>query len=174
MSFNFVQNEKMTFWWDCRGTMGENGNRFIVMNFLCSQSKYLIDISIFHFGINIGVASAKKYEKDNLYREIELNLFWKIWMICKFFVTGGSEGTRLTARKCHRHMTCIKCKKWPAILFCHWDFRTCPSPADMVKTWPGQLKLSWSILCIFDYDRFHIVFFQMSMILIWVSLIFFI
>ncbi len=59
-----------------------------------------------------------------------------------FLVTGESDDMWLTERTYHGHMTEQKMpKKWPASLFCQWDFRTCPHPKDMMRTQLGHFQL---------------------------------
>ncbi len=64
-----------------------------------------------------------------------------------FQVTGKHKDTQLGARTCRTHDWAKMHQKCPAIRFCPWNFRECPSPEDMVETCPGPtktLRLWWS------------------------------
>ncbi len=90
---------------------------------------------LFNFGINTGVVILKvEFENDAFHRKIQL-FIWKIWMISKFFqVTGGIEDTWLDRKTKYRHMTEQKMhRKFLAISFCPWDFRTFSCPGDRLE-----------------------------------------
>ncbi len=94
---------------------------------------------LFNFVIHTGVTIAKnEFEKDNFFRGMELifqRLIWKIWLMCDFLVPGGSKGMQLTASTCCGHVTEQEMhKKWLAIRFFPWDYRTCPCQ----RTWLGH------------------------------------
>ncbi len=54
---------------------------------------------------------------------------------------GGREDMWLTLRTSCRHMNEKMHKIWPAIQFCPWDFRTCPCPKNMSRTFTGHFQL---------------------------------
>ncbi len=47
--------------------MREKGERCITMQFLCLQSIYFLDTSIFYFGIDIGFCNSKRNIWDGLF-----------------------------------------------------------------------------------------------------------
>ncbi len=75
---------------------------------VCEINLFLTN-QFFHFGINNGfVIPKEEFWKNNLCRGIKYIFqmqIWKIWLICKFFVPGGSKDTWLSPRTCCRKVT---------------------------------------------------------------------
>ncbi len=96
----------MTFIQDQEGHKGgEISDLLCDAFFVFAMQIFYLHLIFFNFGFDI---SKIEFEKDILDIGIELNfprLILKIWMICKFFVRGGSEDTRRDVRPCCRHVT---------------------------------------------------------------------
>ncbi len=155
MSIDFIKkqkSEKNYFLTASEGTRGEKDEGCIAKYFCVCKGSILLTPHFFNFGINTGPAIPKtEFKTDNFCSGIELNcqrIIWKIWMICKFYVTGGSEDTQLDMSTYYRHVTEQNMhKNLLVILFfiVSLDFRICPHPVDTARTWLGHFQLRTTI-----------------------------